>query len=111
MSRNSWRIMWVLAMFDLPTGEKEEIRAYTTFKNTLLLHGFIRIQFSVYTKHFPTLEKAMALVKELGKETPKNGKVSFFYLTDKQYGMTESFFGTCKDKNAIPKIQEQFILF
>ncbi len=106
-----WRIMWVIAMFDLPTTSKAETKAYTIFRKKLLAEGYRQLQFSVYLRHFPTFNQAQASVKRLGKQTPKKGKTSFFYITDKQYGLTENFYGDVKDTTATPAKAEQLLLF
>ncbi len=111
MTTNGWRIMWVVAMFDLPTKTKAEIKAYSAYRKRLLRAGYTQLQFSVYIRHFPTFNKAKASVAMLGKLTPKCGQTSFFYITDKQYSMTESFYGSIKDNEKTPNAPEQLLLF
>lgn len=47
---SSYRIMWMIVMFDLPVVEKAERRAATEFRNSLLDLGFEMSQFSVYMR-------------------------------------------------------------
>ena len=49
MAINGWRVMWVLAVFDVPVQTIEERRAYTTFRKMLLKDNFIQHQYSVYS--------------------------------------------------------------
>lgn len=111
MSLNSWRIMWVLAIFDLPTQTKKERKAYSVFRKSLLKNGFLQMQYSVYIRNMPTFNKAQAMVSRLGPSTPQKGVCSFIFLTDKQYGLTKNFYGQKLANEKIPKKQEQLLLF
>ena len=110
MAINGWRVMWVLAVFDVPVQTKEERRAYTNFRKMLLKDNFIQHQYSVYLKHFPTMATAQAEIGRLKPAVPEEGHVAFFMLTDKQYGMTREFFGKNATKRA-PDEPDQIELF
>ena len=43
----SWRSMWVIAMFDLPTDTPAMRRDYTRFRKELLKDGFVMMQYSI----------------------------------------------------------------
>lgn len=45
---SGYRIMWLIAMFDLPVLTKPERKAATIFRNDLLDEGFEMVQLSVY---------------------------------------------------------------
>jgi CRISPR-associated protein Cas2 len=109
MAVNSWRVMWILASFDCPVGSKEERHDYTVFRRTLLQENFIQHQFSVYLKHFSTLAAAQAQVERLRMSVPEDAHVAFFFITDKQYGMTREFIGPTRSKNR-PDAPEQLLL-
>ena len=111
MKPNSWRIMWVMAVFDLPTQTKIQRKRYAGFRKLLLEHGFTMMQFSVYLRNRPTIHAAQALVKRIGPHTPPQGKCAFVLITDKQYGMTKNFYGPAPAQQKIPKKYEQLILF
>jgi len=102
--------MWVVAMFDLPTDSKQARTRYTRFRNLLLKNGFGQLQYSVYLRHCASFAKAEAIVDRLGPRTPEGGHVLFFFLTDKQYGMTREFFGARRDKK-MPGIPAQIEMF
>lgn len=93
MAVNGWRIVWILAAYDMPVSTRQARHMYAKFRTTLLRNNFIRHQFSLYLRHFPTFASAQAMVSRLQLEIPAGGKVSFFFLTDKQYGMTKRFRG------------------
>jgi len=106
---NGYKTMWILATFDLPTLEKDDRRRYTKFRNLLLSNGFNQLQFSVYSKYFPSFQQGLALAKHLKKYVPPCGNVLLFYFTDKQFGMSENLIGNQKIENS--KIQEQQLEF
>lgn len=110
MGANGWRIMWVLAVFDVPTTTPEARCAYTQYRNELLKENFAQLQFSVYLRHCPTLAAAEALIARLRHRIPKDGHVVYFLLTDKQYGMTREFIGKHKAKKK-PDKSKQIELF
>ncbi len=110
MALNGWRMMWIFAVFDLPTQTKEQRHAYTTFRQLLLKNGFTQLQYSVYIRNMPTFQKASALVEQLGKKTPAEGVCAFLFFTDKQYALTRNFIGG-KEKNDELPDDEQLLLF
>jgi CRISPR-associated protein Cas2 len=102
--------MWLLAIYDCPMQTPEQRHDYTVFHKVLLREGFTRHQLSVYLRHCPTLANAEALVERLRNDVPDSAHLSFFFLTDKQYGMTREFIGIEAEKYR-PDAPEQFELF
>lgn len=86
-------------MFDLPVGNKAEMRRATAFRNSLLELGFMRKQFSVYLRHCENLEKAQRIAQDVGHCLVENGSVSVLFLTDRQYGMTHNYVGKTKKRH------------
>ena len=110
MALNGWRMMWIFAVFDLPTQTKEQRHDYTNFRQLLLKNGFTQLQYSVYIRNMPTFRKASALVEQLGKETPAEGVCAFLFFTDKQYALTRNFIGGREKNDELPE-DEQLLLF
>ncbi|MCX8506089.1 MAG: CRISPR-associated endonuclease Cas2 [Alphaproteobacteria bacterium] len=110
MAINGWRVMWVLASYDCPTVEKEQRYHYTQFRKTLLQENFMQLQESLYAHHFPTFEVAQAAVARLRPMIPEGASCAFFYLTDKQFGMTHDYIGT-KRKRKTKHNPDQIELF
>lgn len=108
-----WSMMWIICMFDCPVQTKTEARKATRFRNTLLDNGFIMKQFSVYIKPVGTLDIGRNLVKKISKFVPDNSSVSFLYVTDKQYMMTENYLGRCYQGNEeiMREKEAQLVLF
>lgn len=103
---NGYKTMWILATFDLPTLEKDDRRRYSKFRNLLLSNGFNQLQFSVYSKYFPSFQQGLALAKHLKKQVPPCGNVLLFYFTDKQFGMSENLIGSQKINNPFMEQQQ-----
>lgn len=106
---SGYRLMWVMALFDLPVVSKAERKRATGFRNFLLDQGFEMVQFSVYARFAPGREKAEAITRKIGTAVPQDGKVDVLFFTDKQYEQIVSFRG--KPGGPMPKKPEQLALF
>lgn len=108
-----WSMMWIICMFDIPVRTKKETRKATRFRNLLLDNGFMMKQFSVYIKPVKSLGVGQTITKSLAKYIPDNSSVSFLYVTDKQYLMTENYLGKNYEENeeAIREENGQLMLF
>lgn len=105
-----YRILWVWALFDLPVLTKIERKNATRFRNDLLDLGFQMVQFSVYLRHAYSKEKAEAIAANVGACVPESGHVQILFFTDRQYQLSQSFFGK---KTSAPTQQkpDQLTLF
>lgn len=106
---SGYRVMWVMALFDLPVLTKQERARATRFRQDLLDMGFVMMQLSCYIKFTPSKEKADALAAKVGAKVPPHGKVDMLFFTDAQYGAIKSFRGT--GQLARPAKPEQLQLF
>ena len=79
------RIMRMLVMFDLPTGNKKERRSYADFRKFLIKDGYHMEQFSVYSRVLLSRDSADAHLKRLKANLPIAGAVTVLTLTEKQY--------------------------
>jgi len=106
MSRFSqYRIMWVLVIFDLPTDTKAERKTAAGFRKQLLKDGFRMMQFSIYARHSFSRENAEVHIGRVRSWLPERGEVSIMRITDKQFGMIETFHGVPKEKPLQPAKQ------
>ena len=96
---SAYRGMWLLAMFDLPTGSKQQRRAYADFRKQLLAEGFIMFQYSVYGRYIESEKKAMPFSKRLEQQLPDEGEVRILAITDKQFSKMKVFSGRKKKQN------------
>ncbi|MCZ7613387.1 MAG: CRISPR-associated endonuclease Cas2 [Ignavibacteriaceae bacterium] len=65
MRLNEYRIMWILVLFDLPTENEKDRKAYTRFRKELMRDGFSMFQFSIYLRHCPSRENKNVHVKRI----------------------------------------------
>lgn len=101
--------MWVLALFDLPTGTKGQRKAYSRFRKDLLEDGFTMMQYSVYQRHCASHENAKAHIAKLGKLLPPEGEVRFITITDRQFSHIKTFWGNAR--RPTPKTPSQLEFF
>lgn len=101
--------MWLMVMFDLPTGTKKERKSASQFRKNLQCFGFDMFNYSVYVRSCITYKIADAQEDRVISVLPENGKVSIIRFTDKQFGDMLIF------DNAKPEIPpdagEQLMLF
>lgn len=101
--------MWMMVMFDLPVVEKEERKAATDFRNTLLDLGFEMAQFSVYMRFCTSQAQVDTYARRVEESLPSGGRVNVLALTDKQYERILSFRGHTRQPPG--KSPDQFALF
>lgn len=105
----SYRLMWMVVMFDLPVVEKAERRAATEFRNSLLDMGFSMSQFSVYMRFCTSGTQLETYCKRVEEALPAGGRVNILQFTDKQYERIICFQG--KARQPAKKTPDQFDLF
>lgn len=108
-SLSSYRIMWMLVMFDLPVVTAPERLAANQFRHSLLDMGFLRCQLSVYMRFCTSAAQVQTYCQRVEAALPNGGQVNIMQLTDKQYERVISFQG----RKAQPpkKTPDQFDLF
>lgn len=82
---SAYKPMWVLVLFDLPTGTTAERKAYHNFRSLLLDQSFSMAQFSVYIRHIPSRAHFAPVLKKIEAAMPNEGKVDILQFTDRQY--------------------------
>lgn len=79
------RPMWVLLMFDLPVGTKKQRTNANRFRNDLIAGGYQRVQWSVYARFCPTVQRAKRDGQAALAKIPSQGECRVLYLTDHQW--------------------------
>jgi CRISPR-associated protein Cas2 len=102
---NAYRIMWLFAMFDLPTLTKVDKRNSARFRKDLEKDGFIMHQWSVYIRYCASLESAKLHIKRVSSFTPSKGLVSILTITDKQYADIINIWGAIEKKKTEKPMQ------
>ena len=93
MNNSPFSMGWLMAMFDLPVMTHKERKVATRFRNDLLDHGFLMIQFSVYARpcvNFEQLDKHLGIIQKL---VPEAGNVRLLYITDEQWDKSVTVIG------------------
>lgn len=85
--------VWVLLMFDLPVGTKEQRRRATKYRKTLLDLGFSQVQLSVYSKYLVNASGLRGLIPWVRDGIPPDGEVRMLRLTDEQWAATYRYYG------------------
>ena len=93
MTHSPYRMGWILAMFDLPVMTDEERRAASRFRNDLLDHGYLMIQFSVYARPCVTYDLLDAQIAKIKGLIPTAGNVRLIFLTDEQWKRSYTVIG------------------
>ena len=83
MIRNSF--MRLIVIFDLPTETKNDLRRYRKFVKYLTSNGFLRLQYSVYSKLCINSDSAKTASKRLKNNSPSKGDVRYLVITELQY--------------------------
>ena len=95
----SYKLMWMIVLFDLPVVTAEERKTASSFRKSLLDQGFHMSQYSVYYRLLPGKEALDGYIKQVQARLPPKGKVDILTITDKQYEGIISFSGKKKEKN------------
>ena len=90
---SGYRILWVMALFDLPVLTPQQRKKANRFRHDLLNEGFTMMQLSCYIRFVAGKDQFEALAGRIGAITPAEGKVDLITFTDKQYGNVRSFRG------------------
>ncbi|WP_062072361.1 CRISPR-associated endonuclease Cas2 [Demequina sediminicola] len=82
---SGYRLMWLVALFDLPVRTKAERREATLYRKRLLEQGFSMAQLSVYMKFCRDKEQSEIIIRKLSQDVPEGGRVDILMITDRQY--------------------------
>ena len=93
MTHSPYRMGWILTMFDLPVMTDEERRAASRFRNDLLDHGYLMIQFSVYARPCVTYDSLDSHTAKVKRFIPTAGNVRLIFLTDEQWKRSHTVIG------------------
>lgn len=106
--RPGYKAMWSLAFYDLPVKTKDMKRAHSRWRKYLLSEGFVRLQLSVYGKHFPSQASSRACLRRLQTRLPCFGQVRLLTVTERQMEKMDVFMG--EEKTAPESVPEQILL-
>jgi CRISPR-associated protein Cas2 len=93
MNNSPFSMGWLMAMFDLPVTTEQERKVATRFRNDLLDHGFLMIQFSVYARPCVNFEQLDKHLRAIEKLVPPAGNVRLLFITDEQWAKSVTIIG------------------
>lgn len=105
---NSYHVMWLFTMFDLPVQTKKERKDATNFRKNLEKDGFTMHQFSVYLRYCASFESAQVHIKRVKSYCPPKGHISILTITDKQYSNIINVWGVVEEKKRPIPLQLEF---
>jgi CRISPR-associated protein Cas2 len=82
---SGFKRMWLVAMFDVPVTDSPARRAYRRLFAGLRRNGFLRLQYSVYARHFCSEAAARPVMRSLQSLVPRGGEVRLLLVTERQY--------------------------
>lgn len=100
--------MWIIVMFDLPTDTKKARRQYSLFRKLLLEDGFDMMQYSIYSRHTTSEEKAHVHIRRIEQSIPPDGEVRILSVTDRQFEKMRIFWGKMRKPTNKPPRQLEF---
>lgn len=77
--------MRVIVMYDLPNSNPAENKNYVKFVTFLKKHGFLRLQYSVYSRLALNDSSARYIYSLIERNKPSAGQVIIFSLTEIQF--------------------------
>ena len=93
---SSFKVMWLMLMFDLPTQTKKQRKRYHWFHKELEKEGYMMLQYSVYGKIFSSVESAnlgKKRIKDFVYKNVKNGNIRLLMFTDRQFANMDVVIG------------------
>lgn len=93
---SSYRLMWILIMFDLPTETKMQRKTASDFRKLLIKDGFTMFQFSIYVRNCASIENAGVHIDRIKRIIPNDGKVCIMKITERQFNDILIFEGVKK---------------
>lgn len=86
---DAWRAMWLMVSYDLPVGSPKERRAESRFRAFLEHEGYMRLNFSVYSRFCGSVQALRGARERVHRIMPERGHVLLIEFTDAQWGRIE----------------------
>ncbi len=82
--------MRLVIFFDLPTMTSQDKREYRELIKFMKENGFIRLQYSIYSKLCINQQATLTAKKRFEKNCPVKGDIRYLVLTEMQYQSIKS---------------------
>lgn len=83
--------MRVLVLYDLPSTDGEDRRAYSLFHRYLIQNGFLMLQESVYCKLALNMTAVQAILANLRRNKPAAGLIQVLCITENSLPVVSLF--------------------
>lgn len=104
------RFMRIIIMFDLPVETNRQKRIYRKFVKYLQAEGYIRIQYSIYSKLCINADAAQTASKRLMSNSPVDGDIRYLIITERQYQKIENVNNTYSLQERITTIDRTIMI-
>jgi CRISPR-associated protein Cas2 len=111
---SSYRMGWILAIFDLPVTASDQRRDATKFRNWLLDDGYLMVQYSVYVRPCVTYEHLEKHTTRVKSAAPRTGFIKILFFTDKQWELSVNIVGHNAElgkREPTPEMPEQILFW
>lgn len=92
------RYLRLIVFFDLPVETSAQRKSYRKFVKNLKMKGFLRIQYSVYSKLVMNHSVLNYHIEKLKINLPTKGLVQTLIVTEKQYADMQFLIGDPSDE-------------
>ncbi len=113
----SFRMGYILVIFDLPVKKKLESRQAQKFRKFLMDDGFLMVQYSVYLRPCVSIDHIEKHTQRVKKQAPQTGFIKILFFTDKQWELGIDIYGGASSsfelKNRVMNspVPDQFIFW
>jgi CRISPR-associated protein Cas2 len=104
-----YRFMRIIAMYDLPTLTPLQRKAYRLFNRSLIKAGFVRLQFSVYTKLVLNSTQKARYEEFLRRHKPIHGSLIMLTVTERQFANMEFLLG--QEQTAVLQNDQRLVIW
>ena len=93
--------MRIIIFFDLPTSTVKNKKDYQKFSKFLKNQGFIKMQFSIYSKVVLNQSATNKYRRKIYLNSPNDGNIRMLIITEKQYASIEFITGKLSQEEKI----------
>ena len=85
MDNEGYRIMRLIVLFDMPVEKEAERKEYNRFRKFIINDGFLKLQYSVYTRFCNNDTDAEKHIKRILDFKPIYGDIRILKITENQF--------------------------
>lgn len=109
VSDDSYRIMRLFVLFDMPVEKEAQRKEYTKFRKFIMKDGFLMLQYSVYTRFCNNDTDANKHIKRILSFKPKYGNIRILKITENQFKNMILVAGEKNEQETL-EVEEQLLI-